>query len=72
LKLGQPRKAVYNLRQCLDIDPDNVPASYALGISFLGYGDSQRARRAFEKVLEKDPDHPQAREKLAQLEQKAD
>ena len=72
LKLGHPRKAVYNLRQCLDIDPDDVPASYALGISYLGNGDPRRARRAFEKVLEMDPDHSKAREKLAQLEQKAE
>jgi hypothetical protein len=58
---GPRTKAVRALR---DTDVADAPANYRLALSFSAQGLSDLARRAYERVVDADPDHPAARRAL--------
>jgi tetratricopeptide (TPR) repeat protein len=59
--LEEHQRAVDHFRRVLDLDADNREAKVRLGGYQLMAGDFREARRAAEEVLEKDPNHLEAR-----------
>lgn len=70
LKLNQPAKARASSLNATQLDPASTKAWYRLGQASLLVGELQDARRAFEKVLELQPNSASARQALNQVNMK--
>lgn len=60
LNLGDLDKALEHYLQCVEIDPDDVSAQLKIGEVFARKKDYERAREAWERVLELDPGNSEA------------
>lgn len=70
LRLNQPTKARASSLNATQLDPASTKAWYRLGQASLLVGELQDARRAFEKVLELQPNSASARQALNQVNTK--
>lgn len=70
LRLNQPAKARASSLNATQLDPASTKAWYRLGQASLLVGELQDARRAFEKVLELQPNSASARQALNQVNTK--
>ena len=52
-------------------DPDNLHALHLLGVVYRHAQSNERARQMFERVLELEPDHPQAQAALEAMQEAA-
>lgn len=59
--------ALNDLEKALTLNPDNYNAIFGLGVMFQEFGDSARAERAFQQVLDLHPHHENATKALEQL-----
>jgi tetratricopeptide (TPR) repeat protein len=66
--LGRPREALFYFEQALPKKPDNYALQYNYGLALAQTGNFPRAREAFRKTLELNPNFAPAREKLALVE----
>jgi len=64
---GRYKEAVVCLEKITAEDTGMVSAQYHLGLSYLGLKDIENAMKAFKKVIELNPDHHGAKEKIEQL-----
>ncbi len=65
---GNPQlsmQGILTIRKILEINPDNVEASFQLGIFSIQTGQFERAVQRFERVLEIEPNHYEAMFELA-------
>jgi tetratricopeptide (TPR) repeat protein len=69
LRRGDAVKARLAFVQCLLKDPDFVEARGAMGILYAEAGDEDKAREAWEAVLQVQPDNRAAKENLARLKE---
>jgi len=58
-------QGILTIRKILEINPDNIDASYQLGLFSLQTGQFARAAERFEKVLVLQPENDNARYQLA-------
>jgi len=68
IQSGNPQmsmQGIMTIRKILEINPDNVEASFQLGIFSVQTGQFERAVQRFERVLELDPDNFAAMFELA-------
>lgn len=73
LQLKNPKwdiKALRTLQKALEVDPDFIDVWLELAEFWQRRGDTERCRKAIEKVLSLDPNHPKAREHQANLTEK--
>ncbi|NKB68819.1 MAG: tetratricopeptide repeat protein [Candidatus Latescibacteria bacterium] len=69
--LGQYDSALVALQTALQHDTDHIHAHYTLGLIYNAQGkEHERARTAFERVVQADPDDPLAQYYLGQVEAK--
>ncbi len=66
-RMGRLPEALFAVQRVVDLDGDNVVALNFLGSLTREAGDTERARQAFERSLEVDPDQPRTREALQAL-----
>jgi type IV pilus assembly protein PilF len=59
---GLWREALYRWEQAVKIDPTYAEAFNDLAIGYEHVGEFEKAREAYEKALELDPDNPQIRQ----------
>ncbi len=64
LRLGKPGQAVPELQKILEIDPEDPPTWYNLGVAWEGLGQMDRAREAWQRALALDPAHEFSRTAL--------
>lgn len=62
--LGNPKKAIELLLQCIEISPSHVNAHVALGFAYMRAGDLKKAKEFTLKALEIDPNNPFALKNL--------
>ncbi len=55
---GDPAVQVRQLEVALELEPDNRPALLALAAAHIGLGDSEKAWRIFDRLLERQWDFP--------------
>lgn len=70
LQLKNPKwdtKALRTLHKTLEVDPDFIDAWLELADFWLRRGDTERRKKALEKVLSLDPKHPKATDQYATL-----
>ena len=60
-------QGILTIRSVLEINPDNVDASYQLGLFSVQTGQLEKALQRFKKVLELQPDHAEAMLQLANV-----
>ena len=58
-------QGILTIRRILELNPDNIAASYQLGLFSLQTGQFQKAAQRFEKVLSLEPENDNARYQLA-------
>ncbi len=68
LALHQHSDAAQTLERVVKLGSAGYDSLYYLGLSYVGLGDSQKAREAFELAIKEDPERPEAREELRKLE----
>ena len=68
LKMGDTATAVQLLESNAFDHPSAAAAAFGLGRAYAAAGDADRAREAFGRALELDPDHRRAAESLAALD----
>ena len=61
------QKAIELNQKIVELDPQNLEAYLRLGFALLQKGNYKQAKKAYKKVLEIQPNHPIAKEKLSQL-----
>ncbi len=69
-KAGKLDAAAAKFEQGLKVEPDNAPANYYLGETYLALGKKDQARARFDASLKADPNSPvapQAKRRLAEL-----
>ncbi|MHB8874087.1 MAG: tetratricopeptide repeat protein [Myxococcaceae bacterium] len=64
---GEYRKAVDNLEQRLSLDPDQWEATDALARFYLELGETEKARKTYQRMLEASPRSARARLSLAMV-----
>ncbi len=64
LRLGKPGEAVPELQKILEVDPEDPPTWYNLGVAWEGLGQVDRAREAWQRALALDPGHEFSRAAL--------
>ncbi len=62
------KKAEEDFLRAIEMEPWNAEGYVGLGLLYLGEGLKVRAKKQFQKALEIDPDHRQARSALEELE----
>jgi tetratricopeptide (TPR) repeat protein len=72
LALHKFSEAARTLGRVVELCSPSYDALYYLGLSYLGIDDSQKARQAFERAIELDPEREEAQEALHQLETAAE
>jgi len=70
IRLLQQRfdEAIPVYRRCLELSPEHVPAQYGLGLALANTGQLAEASAALEAVLQRQPNHPTAREHLNRIQ----
>ncbi len=63
----EPLKAIRLLERSVEMDPDNVDYWYNLGGACYTVQDFVKARNAWTRTLQLQPDHPQASQGMAAL-----
>ena len=63
-QLDQLQEAVAALRKAVELMPESTDPNYALATVYLRMGDTTQARQAAQAVLDREPDHGQARSLL--------
>jgi tetratricopeptide (TPR) repeat protein len=59
-RMGQPDNAISDFRKSLEIDPAHAQTLYNLGIVYRdGKNDREEARKAWERLLETNPNYPE-------------
>lgn len=66
-RLGHFREALFALERVVELDETNITALNMLGSLALETGDTSRARDAFKRSLDIDPDQPRTREAIEGL-----
>ncbi|MCS7224294.1 MAG: M48 family metalloprotease, partial [Armatimonadetes bacterium] len=61
------RQALAHYQRALEKAPDYVPALLGSGKANEAWGNFKAAKEAYEKVLQREPDHPEAREGLERV-----
>lgn len=67
LQGGHSREARVHFRRALEVDPAHLPSRTSLGGLLADEGQWEAARQELEAVLERDPENPAARLRLARL-----
>src|SRR5262249_9403013 len=67
LELGRPEQGISYLRQAVAIAPDNIDATYNLGLSAAALGDFETAAEAYRRTLAIDPRHGPAINNLCHI-----
>jgi len=63
-------QAVRELEAALQLEPDNAELAVKLAEAYLGTGNAEKAHKQLQRVLDKDPDHPKARQLLKGTERR--
>lgn len=64
------KKAEQDFLQAIELQPWNADAYLGLGILYMNEGLKIKARKQLEKALEIDPDRPQVKTLIAELDKK--
>ncbi len=67
-RLNRLSEALFAFQRAAELDEENVVALNFLGSIAREVGDTERARQAFERSLEADPDQPRTRDALQALD----
>lgn len=68
IEMGDPRAAVPELEEALDLNPGFLQARINLGLAWYRSGDLDSARREWRRCLEDDPENPQVKTFLRMVE----